>query len=554
MKQLIKNRTFWILSLIIVVATFLRLYKLGSLPISLFGDEVDVAYHAISLITTGRDYMGHFLPTYIQSLTEFRAPLLMYITAPFVGLFGSSPFVVRLPVALLGIASIYFLYLLAKKLFKSESVALLAAFFLAVTPWHIHYSRASFEVVPLIFLLLLGTYLFVKEKYFAGLVPFVLTFYTYSTANIFTPLLGIGFLAIYRPKLDLRRNWFRLILPLILVLPIVSNIFFGQAADRFKGISIFNDPKIIEGIILQRTDPWVAKSSLEVFFHNKYFAYATAFGQNYLKAFSPEFLFLQGDPNFRQSIGGQGELLWIVLPLLLYGFFVLFKNIKEKSSLLIAFWLLIAPIASSLTQDGGNHATRLFLMIPPLVIISSLGFSKLIKKTKSIYLILAVLSLFVFCLGNFWHRYSAHYRFESATMWQAGYSEIFTQLKPYLAGGHNIYINNTTAPTLTKFALFTNYPAAKFQSDFHGNNPDTFDNGLFKGFTFADNLYFGQAKDIESLQTLLQQGDIYLAAQGKEIPGDWDWSKTPPEGFESLAVTYDTLGKPQFYLIIKTSK
>ena len=540
-----------LLALVIMVGSLFRLIDLANLPISLFGDEIDVGYHAWSLITTGRDYMGNLLPTYIQSLTEWRAPLLIYITAPFIGLFGNNPFFVRLPVALLGISSIYLTYLFVNKLFQNKKIALLSAFILSITPWHIHYSRASFEAVLLIYLEILGTYLFLTKKEFLSFIPFALTLYTYSTASVFTPLLVVALLLIYRPNIIKVKNIWKFIPAIIIALPLIYSIFFGQAAGRFKGISIFNDPKIIESIILQRTDPWVAKTSVEVFFHNKYFAYATAFGQNYLKSFSPEFLFLQGDPNFRQSISGQGELLWIVLPFFLYGLFLTLKSSDEKPSKLILTWLLISPIASSLTQGGGNHATRLFLMLPPLIVISALGLAQFIYHVKNKFLIAVVLLAFVFCFANFWHRYSAHYRFESAALWQSGYSEIFSQLKPFLNDSQKVYINYTAAPSLIKFAFFTDYPPRQFQKDFQGDNQDSFDNGLFKGFRFGDKYYFGQAKDIESLQNLLMPGDIYLAAQEKEIPGDWDLSKTPLKGYKTLTVIYDTLGKPQFSLITK---
>lgn len=570
-----------LLAIVVGLGAFFRLFNLGTLPISLFGDEVDVGYHAWSLITTGRDYMGHLLPTYIQSLTEWRAPLLMYITAPFVGILGPTDLAIRLPVALIGIASIYLIYLLSKTLFLSQRsflvgtparrllaglqeshlklLPLLSALLLALTPWHIHYSRTSFEVVPLIFLEMLGTYLFIKKKVFVSFIPFALTLYTYSTASVFTPLLVITLIFIYRPDIFKTKNIWKFALSIILILPLIYSIFFGQAAGRFKGISIFNDTKIIDNLIIQRTDPWVSKSSTEVFFHNKYFAYATAFGENYLKAFSPEFLFLQGDPNFRQSISGQGELLWIVLPFLLYGLFLTLKDIGERSFRLMLAWLLIAPIASSLTQGGGTHATRLFLMIPPLVIISALGLEKFISLhvipclTRNLYKlsILLIFILFAFSFANYWHRYSAHYRYESAAMWQSGYEDIFAQLKPLLEDSQNVYINNTAAPSLTKFALFTKYPPSEFQKNYLGNDPDTFDNGLFKGFRFGDKYYFGEAINLETLQKLLQPGDIYLAAQGKEIPGDWDWSKTPPTGFKAFAIIYDPLGNPQFTLIRK---
>lgn len=540
-----------LLMLVIAIGAFFRLFDLAHLPISLFGDEIDVGYHAWSLITTGRDYMGHFLPTYIQSLTEWRAPLLMYITAPFVGLFGHSPFVVRLPVALLGISSIYLIYLFVRKLYQNKEIALFSAFILAITPWHIHYSRASFEVVPLIFLVMLGTYLFISKKEFLSFIPFALTLYTYSTASVFTPLLVIALFLVYRPAIFKTRNIWKFLPSLIIALPLVYSVFFGEAAGRFKGISIFGDPKIIDSIILQRTDPWVSKSPVETFFHNKYFAYATAFGQNYLTAFSPQFLFLQGDPNFRQSISGQGELLWIVLPFLLYGLFLTLKNIDEKSSRLILAWLLLAPIASSLTQGGGNHATRLFLMIPPLMMISARGFSQFITLIKNKFIVAGILLIFIFSFFNFWHRYSAHYRYESAAVWQSGYSEIFRQLKPLLSGNGNVYINYTSSPSLIKFALFTDYSPMEFQRNFKGAESGSFDNGLFTGFRFGDRFYFGEAKNLEFLQKLLLPGDIYLAAQGKEIPGDWDWSKTPPAGFKSLGISYDVLGKPQYTLITK---
>jgi len=536
-----------LLALTIAIASFFRLYKLTSLPISLFGDEIDVGYHAWSLITTGRDYMGNLLPTYIHSLSEWRAPLLMYITAPFVGILGPTNLAVRLPVALLGIASVYLLFLLVKKMFNSSSIALVSALALALTPWHIHYSRASFEVVPLLFLLLLGTLLFLKEKYFGSLIPFILTFYTYSTANVFTPLYILGLLIITKPSLKLKQNWTRLIIPVIIIFPMVINVLFGQAAGRFGLISIFNDQKSIDQLIIKRTESWIQPSTVETFFHNKYFSYATQFGKNYLTAFSPQFLFLQGDPFYRHSISEQGELLWIFLPFFVYGLFFLLKSIKKDSMKIILLWLLLSPIPSSLTQGGATHATRLFLMIPPLVIISAIGFVDIFSKVR--YKKVVLLFSFVFlalAFANYWHEYSAHYRVASARLWQYGYRDIFTQLEAVQPGAKNIYINNTYEPSLLKFAFFTQYPPAKFQDDFRGDQQESFDNGMFRGFRFGDNYFFGQVGNLDDLAKLLQSGDIYLAAQLKEIPGDWDWTVDPPAGYKALGGTKDILGQPLF--------
>ena len=535
---------------ILSIAAFFRLINLSSLPISLFGDEIDVGYQAWSLITTGRDYMGQLLPTYIHSLSEWRAPLLMYLTAPFVGILGPTTFAVRLPVALLGVASVYLLYLLVKHLSKNTTLALISALVLALTPWHIHYSRASFEVVPLIFLLLYGTYLFVKEKYFVSLIPFVFTFYTYSTANIFTPLFVLGLLIIYRPKLNLKKNWTRLILPAILVLPMVYNVLFGQAAGRFGLVSVFNDQKIIDQLIIKRTDPWIKTSFVETIFHNKYFAYATAIGSNYMTSLSPQFLFLKGDPFFRHSISEQGELLWIFLPFFFYGLFTLLKNISEKQNKLILLWLFLSPLPSSLTQGGGDHATRLFLMVPPLVLVTTMGFWEFISKIKFNKLFILIIGLlFILSFANYFHQYSVHYKFDSARFWQYGYESIFTQLKSAQVGAKNIYINNTYEPSLLKFAFYTKLSPAEFQKDFLGDQPESYDIGIFRGFRFGDNYFFGQVGNLDDLDKLLQPGDIYLAAQLKEIPGDWDWSTTAPFGLKTIGFTRDLLNQPLFTIV-----
>lgn len=547
------------LVIVIAVGAFFRLESLTHLPIALFGDEIDVGYQAWSLITTGRDYMGHLLPTYIQSLAEWRAPLLMYLTAPFVGILGPTDLAIRLPVALAGIASIYLVYLLSKSLFSSaphtKHLALLSAFLLALTPWHIHYSRAAFEVVPLVFLILLGTYLFLRGKYFASLVPFILTFYTYSTAMVFIPLFLLGLLFIEKPMLRLKKNWTRLVLPIILVVPVIYNVFFGAAGNRFNLVSIFEDPKIIETVILQRTDPWVSKSLVEVIFHNKYHAILMTFVNNYLTAFSPQFLFISGDPFFRHSISMVGELLIVTFPLLLAGLFFIFKNLSQKESKVLLLWLLLAPIPGSLTSSGGTHATRLFLMVPPLILITSLGCIYLLNfVSKKLFKPTVIISLLliIFSFAIYYHRYSAHYRYESASLWGYGFKNIFTDLKPLTLKYDKVYINNVFQPSLLLFLFYTQYPPKDFQKNFVTDKVDTYQTPAFHGFIFADKYFFGESPNLDQLKTLLTDKDLYLAVQGREGQGDWDWSKNPLENTKVLATQKDIFGLPLFYILAGT--
>jgi len=448
---------------------------------------------------------------------------------------------------------VYLIYLVSKKLFSSNKyIPLISALILAITPWHIHYSRAAFESTLLLDLLLLGTYLFLSNKIGLSLISFALTFYTYSTANIFTPIL-IGLLYIvFRPKIDLKKDYLRFLPAALLMLPITYQILFGQAAGRFRGISIFGDQKTVDSVIISRTDPWITNQKVDRVFTNKYEAYLRSFLRNYTGSFNKEFLFVTGDPYFRHSVGLVGELLWPFVFFFLIGLASVIRNYDRTGKLLL-FWLLLSPIPSSLTQGGINHATRLFIMIPPLCILSAVGVEKSLHfisgfKFKRPLIVLGSL-IILFSLGYYWNRYSNHYRYESAKYWHYGYEDIFTKLSKYTPSSGKVYINNTYEPSLIRFAFYTKLHPTDFQSMFTTDNQDSYKSDLFNGFRFGNNVYFGQTKDIESLRALLSPGDIYLAVQGIEVPGDWDWSVTAPEGLVVLEKTLDVFGNPLFYLV-----
>src|SRR3972149_7023875 len=114
------RKSLFLLILIVIIALFLRLYKLDSVPVSLFGDEMDVGYQAYSVLKTGKDYYGNFLPFHFHSLAEWRTPLYLYSAVPTVALFGVSPLGVRLPAAVFGILGIWGFYLLVKELVGYE--------------------------------------------------------------------------------------------------------------------------------------------------------------------------------------------------------------------------------------------------------------------------------------------------------------------------------------------------------------------------------------------------------------------------------------------------
>ncbi|MBU0569340.1 glycosyltransferase family 39 protein, partial [Patescibacteria group bacterium] len=298
MGKIIKNKKL-VLIAILLVASFLRLWKLSEVPVSLFGDELDVGYHAYSILKTGKDYSGNSWPLHFQSLAEWRTPLYLYSCVPTVALFGISPLGVRLPAAIFGTLGVWGIYLLVKKLascglrvagfrknlaFSIEHLALIASFLLALSPWHIQYSRAAFEVTQLLAFLIFGLYFFFKSvnyschpervkrvegsrrdsiakrqapliaslqndsmgKYlWLSVLLLTSTPWIYSTAKLFTPLLLVFLIITWRIELfGLPKKYLTkaVVVGLIVGLPIVYSTLFGGGSQRFSYISVFTDP------------------------------------------------------------------------------------------------------------------------------------------------------------------------------------------------------------------------------------------------------------------------------------------------------------------------
>jgi 4-amino-4-deoxy-L-arabinose transferase-like glycosyltransferase len=548
-----------VLGIILLLAAFLRIYKLDVVPIELFGDELDVGYHAYSLLKTGRDYTGHFLPTYISSLAEARAPLFIYSVIPFVAAFGLSEWGIRLSAVFFGLVGIFFIFFLSRSLFKIEILGLIASFFLAITPWHIHYSRAAYEVTLLLALFLGGSLFFLKglkNPWFLLLsaILFALTPYVYSTANLFLPLLLLSLLLVFKREIfKIGKKWIviSIFTALIILLPLAGSLISGRAGERFSKISIFSDKKLVDEIILERNQ----EEDGGRIFHNKGTAWTKTFIANYLTSFSPQFLFLNGDPNPRHGIGKKGELYLVFLPFLLLGFFESLKNIKIKEYQFIISWLLISPIPSALTQGGGSQATRLFLMLPPVIILVSLGILQIIKVKKRGA---KVVSIFIFCLfllvemSFYIHQYFVHWPRNSWPWWHYGYKEIMQEVYLREDNFQRLVFNNTHEPILLRFLFWTKKDPGWFQKNFTGDKEKERIFPDFLGFRVSDRYIFGRItaeNKMNFLLNLLDKKTLYLAFQGDEIPGDWDWEKDPPKMVKVLRVVRDPLNNPYIYLL-----
>src|SRR5690606_18815519 len=100
---------------ILLIGSTLRLWNLSSNPTGFFVDEASNALEAYSILTTGKDTHDKTFPVIFKAAGDYRDPVMIYSTIPFVFLFGLNEFSVRLVSAVYGIAAIIMIYLVTKE-------------------------------------------------------------------------------------------------------------------------------------------------------------------------------------------------------------------------------------------------------------------------------------------------------------------------------------------------------------------------------------------------------------------------------------------------------
>lgn len=433
---------YLLISLIVIFAAFVRIYKVTTIPPSLSYDEVDIGYQAMIFNQNNSDYYGNKFPIHFHSFGDFQPSLQIYSVALIQKFTKNLDLSVRLPSAIFGAISVLILFLITKSIIPS--------FLLAISPWAIHFSRIGFAVSGMILCLLLGIYFWQKYLKNKNIINIYLTAffyclstYFYSTAEFFIIIIAI-LTAVIWYKTIFKIGLKNLILPVIFVIfllsPLIIDSINGKAGYRFSYISIFTMPhreQVVDTLRFQDASfdhpnqLGLSTSPSSFLFHNKYQLVIQRFISNYINSFSSDFLFLKGDNNLRHGFGGHGLLYIVDVLFVLVGLFSYFlSNSKNKISTLFLCLLILSPIPYALTRDTDTpHATRLILMLPSIIYFCYLGIAYLIKKyPKSIYLIVLIYGI---SFLNFWHYYFYHYPQDSARVWNTGMKEAVISTNKY---------------------------------------------------------------------------------------------------------------------------
>lgn len=476
-KRVLKNK---LLIAILLLSFVLRFWRVWEIPPALNWDEVSIGYNAYSIMKTGRDEWGRFLPLHFRAFGEYKLPVQIYASIPGIWLLGLNEVGVRITPVIYGVLTVLLTYFLAQEIFKNRGVSLLAAFLLAVSPWHIQLTRASLES-SLAMGLMIGCLLFFlkglkKQTWFLLAAIFGgLSIYAYNAERVFIPLFLAGLCLIFRHQLvSIKKKKTILVAGAIFalfILRLLPTIFTSEAQSRYKLVSFVDDPGFVLRINEARGNLKLP-SPLPRLVHNKATHFLSVFSGNYLAHFSPSFLFFKGVGHRQHHVQGMGELYLIELPFLLLGIWFLFKKQRKEIRRLFVLWVGLAAVPVSITFDSIPHALRNLVVLPSYQLITAYGFINLLTAVKNskngkkaafalIGFSLAAFSLqFVHYLNLYYWKYPINYSRD----WQYGYKQVLE----YVAENQDEYDRVIISRHYGEPHIFTlfwlAYPPVKYQT------------------------------------------------------------------------------------------
>ncbi len=436
-----KNRLIILLS-IICIAFILRFYQLGQNPPSLDWDEASLGYNAYSILKTGADEYGNKFPSSFRSFDDYKPPLYVYLSVPSVYVFGLNEFSTRFISAFFGFLTVILTYFLVKTLLKPvnnvNDIALLSSFLLAISPWHIQFSRAAFEANVGLFFFVGGVLFFLKaihngKLFLLSFFLFSLSLYSYHSTRLVIPLFLLGLSLYLRNKLWLQRKYFLLafIFLLILCIPLFKSFLSEKSgASRLSSVTILKPTGTLDHSITEIQLDKKNGDKIGEILHNRRIVYFLAITKGYLDHLNPDFLFIHGDGVMRHHPVDFGMLYLFELPFIIFGIHLLLQE-KIDGRFIIFWWFLVAPIASAISS-GTPHPVRALLYLPTFQIFTSIGIFRFFKASSSIKFkhlaYVLFVSLFSLNFIYYLHQYYVHTPVEYSSGWQYGYREVFKEL------------------------------------------------------------------------------------------------------------------------------
>lgn len=438
-QKVYRRRKSILIFLVFVIALLFRFYRISEYPVSLSIDEVAIGYNAYSILKIGKDEWGKSYPLAFKSVGDYKPPVNIYLTVPSVAIFGLNEFAVRFPVAFLGALTAVLFVLLIREIGFSWFAAIFSGFWLAISPWHVHFSRASFEAITALFFFVLGLYLFSvwrrKPKVLFLLFSIIflcLSVWAYHAERAFVPVFFLIYILnlrrelkglIYKKKLFWQISIAALLL-LIMSLPFIwLTIFTPAIKTRALATSIFREPGLTR--ILHYGDylNWI-----DYLFNNDIYLIFRHWWGKYLNYFDLRFWFWKGMQFTPPAYPGLGLFYLVNIFPFVLGILFLVRSSEAAARRIFLLWFFLGPLPASLTMNE-QHPLRALIWLPAFGILFAAGFEEFWRRkwptkwTKEFILLGYIVALFfnvIYLADIYFNHFPRHF----SEFWQYGFKQI----------------------------------------------------------------------------------------------------------------------------------
>ncbi len=341
----------WGFGLVLLVALFMRTYQLDALPNGLYLDEADNGLEALRLFT---------LPTYVPftPVSNGHPTLFLYLLGLGFHAFGATPYAMRAVLAMMGVVTVAAFYPLARRLFPPW-LALALTFLLAVSHWHVNFSRVGFEgiLTPLAAIL---TFYWLwrgmetrRPLHFAWAgLSLGFGMHTYLPARVLPGIVVAFLLAVL---LFDRERWRGRVVGTGLTVVVALIVFAPLAAHFWNNPNDFYNRASQAAVTL---DIEREKSNQPLY-------------ENIKKTFV--MFNWQGDPRPRHNLPGEPDLDWVTAVFYALGFAYAVARWRQPRQALLLAWLFLmfTPGVLSLA-DSNPHSLRTIGNIPVVFLFAGL--------------------------------------------------------------------------------------------------------------------------------------------------------------------------------------
>ncbi len=486
-----------VVALALAFGVGVRVFRLESVPAGFHQDEACAGYDAYSLLRTGRDQHGNFLPVTMQAFDDYRRALFTYSLIPLIKVLGLKVGTVRLGAALWGISGLAAITALAGLMLGWPGAAA-AAVFAAASPWHLSFSRFAQEGVTAtatVSIAMLFFWLWRRSRrpiwLYLSAFGFGLSLYSYAPVDAFTPLFVAWLTLLYWR--EFREAGVQSLLAAavfaLVGLPLAASFLMHpeRMNARFNAFSIFAS---CAGCA-------VAPVSARL----------VNFVAGMAGYFTPSFLFVVGDRGDHWTLlhqPGVGQLLPEQAPLIALALIAIVWGRRRRTALLLLGWTVLAtlpaalilPLGASLVERGkalptpwvlfdGTEPLAPFspavllahpdsrhaeLALVPWILLSALGFAMLVELTWSrralgITLCAALAAGTLFHAARFIRAYFVDYPVLAAPYFQYGMEQVVENIELSSDPLQRVVIGHATNSPYIYVLFFGHYPPEKFQSE-----------------------------------------------------------------------------------------